>query len=101
MTDITKQQIEDALGKIEDPEMFVDIVSLGLIYDISITGQTIHIQMTMTTPACPLGPWFEEQITQQIQALDESVSVEVEFTFDPPWGMHMMSEDAKIALGVL
>ena len=111
MEQIAREQIFEQLGLILDPEIGVDIVSLGLIYDVTI-GQVqtadgsvdqIHVLMTLTTPGCPLATMIEDMIHRQldtIDGLDGYRDVTIELTFDPPWVQDMMSEDAKAQLGL-
>lgn len=93
-----------------DPELGVDIVSLGLVYDVTVapiqteTGEVpfVHILLTLTTPGCPLAGMFETLIRDAFQHLpdfDPVRQVEVEITFDPPWVPDMMSPEAKAELG--
>ncbi|MEK7127792.1 MAG: metal-sulfur cluster assembly factor [Patescibacteria group bacterium] len=85
------------LGKLRnviDPELGVDIVSLGLVYDIKINKKIITVIMTLTTPGCPFGPIFEAMIKNE---LGENTKVEI--TFDPPWDPSHVSEETRRALG--
>jgi len=96
---ITKKQIEEVLKTIPDPEMGVSIWDLGLIYNISITKDTVSIIMTLTTIGCPLFDQIEEQIRKEIGKLSGVKKVDVELTFEPPWSMDRMSDTAKARLG--
>jgi len=82
-----------------DPELGLDFVELGLIYDIAIDDGTVKITYTLTTPACPIGPQVAEQIEEYVSELDGVQAVEPVMTFSPPWSPERMSEDAKFALG--
>lgn len=102
-----KKQVWHRLGQIMDPELNIDLVSLGLIYrvDIDENGE-ISILMTLTTPGCPLAAVFEPMIREALEGLkfgektiDVEQNVEIELTFDPPWAVDMMSEEAKAELG--
>lgn len=103
---IVKQQ----LATVIDPELNVDIVSLGLIYDVSVsTSQTpagprpyVHVLMTLTTPGCPLSAVFDTMIREALRPLPEidvDQDLHLELTFDPPWVPDMMSAEAKASLG--
>ncbi len=95
----TQAEIEEALTNVIDPELGLDFVELGLIYDIEQDGGKVHITFTLTTPACPIGPQVSEQIEEFVLPLEGVESVESEMVFDPPWSPEKMSEDAKFALG--
>lgn len=102
---MTKKQIEKVLRGVNDPELGINIVELGLIYKIEIKKKDdqdrIWIQMTLTTPGCPLGAWFVEKVkgavSEGIKIPEEQIMVEI--TFDPPWSQELMSEEAKAELG--
>lgn len=110
-TFITPEQIREQLTLILDPEIGIDIVSLGLIYDITVKSvenergrvERVHILMTLTTPGCPLASTIEDMIHRQldmIESLDGYRDVTIEITFDPPWVQDMMSDEAKAELGL-
>ncbi len=99
MTD--KEEIMNALATVDDPEIGINIVDLGLIYDVSAEeGKKAKIKMTLTTPACPLLGQLMAEIEGKVKALgfDE---VAVEMVWDPPWNPEMMSERAKMMLGMV
>ena len=107
---ISEEQVWQQLKKVIDPELNVDIVSLGLVYGVTVrpiqspAGETsfVHILLTLTTPGCPLSHIFEERIKEylsQIEGLDAYKNLEIELTFDPPWIPDMMTEEAKAELG--
>lgn len=92
-----KQKVIQALQTITDPEIPVDIHTLGLIYDIKIhSDKHIYILLTYTTPACPFGAVMQQQIQQKMRELGFS-QVEIELTFDPPW---KVSDELRAMLGV-
>lgn len=108
--EITREVIYDRLKTVLDPELGIDLVSLGLIYDVSVsTRQTddgprpqVHILMTLTTPGCPLAGVFDKLVKDSLfglENLDPDDDVMVELTFDPPWVQDMMSEEAMSELG--
>lgn len=96
---VTVEDVEGALTNVIDPELGLDFVELGLIYDIEVDGGAVHVSFTLTTPACPIGPQVTEQIEEFVSELDGVDSVASTMTFMPPWTPERMSEDAKFALG--
>ena len=100
-----KMQFREELKKVIDPELFVNIVDLGLIYDVDIQDaeegkHKVQIEMTMTSPMCPAGPQLVGNSKQVVEQLDEVEEVEVKIVLDPPWTPDLMSEDAKDQLGI-
>jgi metal-sulfur cluster biosynthetic enzyme len=98
-TTATEEDIYEALEEVIDPELGLDFVSLGLVYDVEIEGDEAHITFTLTTPACPIGPQVSEQMREFVGDLQGISKVHPKMVFDPPWSPEMMSEDAKFALG--
>jgi metal-sulfur cluster biosynthetic enzyme len=101
---VEKDKIIDVLKQCFDPEIPVDLWSLGLIYDISITKRDnnksdVNITMTLTTPGCSMGSYMAEDIKMKLSGIDEINSSEVNITFDPPWKPHMMNDQAREKLG--
>ncbi len=93
----TREQVVEMLETIQDPEVNMDIWTMGLIYAIDIENEkTIHILMTLTSPACPLGPFIQSEVTDAMRQIGFS-SVEIELTFDPPW---QPPEKLREALGI-
>ena len=85
-----------------DPEIPVDIYELGLIYDVLVNEDfEVKILMTLTTPNCPVAETLPKEVEEKVKSLDEVKSAEVEITFDPPWTKDLMSEEAKLELGML
>ena len=97
---VEKKAIEEAMQKVYDPELHLDVWSLGLIYDIGIQDSKVKILMSLTSPVCPYGPELIEDVRRNAAAVEGVKSVEVEITFSPPWGPERMSEEARIALGM-
>ena len=95
----TEEDVYEALEEVIDPELGLDFVSLGLVYDVVIEGEEAHITFTLTTPACPIGPQVSEQMREFVGDLQGISKVHPKMVFDPPWSPEMMSEDAKFALG--
>lgn len=96
----TAEQVEEALTNVIDPELGLDFVELGLIYEISVSGEgDVHVVYTLTTPGCPIGPMVEQQIEEFVSELEGTGEITSELIFTPPWTPDKMSEDAKFALG--
>jgi metal-sulfur cluster biosynthetic enzyme len=96
---VTEEDVYEALEEVIDPELGLDFVSLGLVYDIEIENDEVYITFTLTTPACPIGPQVSEQMREFVGQLEGVNKVHPKMVFDPPWSPEMMSEDAKFALG--
>jgi metal-sulfur cluster biosynthetic enzyme len=96
---VTEEDVREALEEVIDPELGLDFVSLGLVYDIELEDSEVYITFTLTTPACPIGPQVTEQMKEFVGELDGVESVHPKMVFDPPWSPEMMTEDAKFALG--
>ena len=96
---ITKDDVVEALHDVEDPELGMDIVELGLYYDAEIEGERVKVIHSLTSMGCPAGPMIQENIHEAVAALPGVEQVEVELTFDPPWTPDRMSDDAKFILG--
>lgn len=97
---ITKQLVFEKLKTVMDPELFIDIVSLGLIYDVIVKEKLIKVVMTLTTPGCPLAPEIDRLVREAIKPLGE-YEVELELVWEPAWTKDRMSEEAKLQLGML
>jgi len=95
----TKEQVIDALRVVEDPELGMDIVELGLLYDVEVDNSKVKAIYSLTSIGCPVGPMIEQQIKETIEDMDGVSEAETELTWDPPWSPERMSEDAKFILG--
>ena len=95
----TVDEVTDALRDVIDPELGLDFVELGLIYDVQVDGGAVTVTYTLTSPGCPIGPQVSEQIEEFVSELDGVEDVQSTMTFTPPWSPERMSEDAKFALG--
>ena len=95
----TVDDVQEALTNVIDPELGLDFVELGLIYDVEIEDGEVFISFTLTSPGCPIGPQVSEQIEEFVGELDGVSGVYPKMTFSPPWTPDMMSEEAKFALG--
>jgi metal-sulfur cluster biosynthetic enzyme len=96
---VSVEEVQEVLRDVIDPELGLDFVELGLIYDIEVEGGKVKITYSLTTPACPIGPQVAEQIEEYVSELDGVEQVDPVMTFSPPWSPERMSEDAKFALG--
>ena len=96
---VTEDDVTEALSNVIDPELGLDFVELGLVYDVAIDGGTVNITFTLTTPACPIGPQVSEQMKEFVGELEGVEEVVPSMVFTPPWTPEKMSEDAKFALG--
>src|SRR6478672_7906288 len=95
----TEEDVYEALEEVIDPELGLDFVSLGLVYDVEIEGEDVYVTFTLTTPACPIGPQVSEQMREFVGDLPGVSAVHPKMVFDPPWSPEMMTDDAKFALG--
>jgi metal-sulfur cluster biosynthetic enzyme len=91
--------VTDALREVIDPELGLDFVELGLIYEVAVDDGNVHVTYTLTSPGCPIGPQVAEQIDEFVSELEGVDDVQSTMTFSPPWTPELMSEDAKFALG--
>jgi len=97
---MNEEQVRDALRGVQDPEAGMSIVDLGLVYGVECAPGRVRVEMTMTSPACPLGPYLVDEVTQSIQALSsDAVSVDVALVWDPPWTPERMSAEARGRFG--
>lgn len=97
-----KDRVIEALETVIDPELGIDIVNLGLLYDVKMNdeGHAI-VEMTLTSMGCPVAPLIIEQVEMAMMTVDEVTAVDVELVWDPPWTKDKMSRYAKIALGII
>lgn len=96
----TGEQLREALKQVIDPEIGINIVDLGLVYEVTPgeEGQ-VEVVMTLTSPGCPLGPVIHAQVNNALGDVDGVTGVKVNIVWSPPWRPEMMSEDAKLELG--
>ncbi len=100
--DNLKDKVVQALKKVYDPEIPVDIYELGLIYEIQVFPvNNVYILMTLTSPSCPAAEDIPMDAEQKVKAIEGVNDVKIELTFDPPYSQEMMSEEAKLELGFL
>ena len=102
---LAEDTVREALKEVIDPELFVNIVDLGLIYEVTITDgeegkHDVVVDMTMTSPACPAGPQLLSQSQAAVEKLEETDKVEIKLVMQPPWTPERMTEDARDQLGI-
>ena len=96
----TEEAVRAALRSVDDPEVGMSIVELGLVYRIDVAPQAVHVTMTMTTPACPMGGLILDQARDAVGALlPDGAEVDIRLVWEPPWTPDMMSPSAKEAFG--
>ncbi len=99
--EVSTEEVYQALKTVYDPEIPVNVVDLGLIYDVQVSDDSnVFVQMTLTFPGCGMGPHIAQQAEWAIQDLDGVEEVEIELTFDPPWSPDLISEEARMQLGI-
>ena len=98
--DFNKDKVIDALKEVYDPEIPVNIVDLGLIYDVDINGTDVDVKMTLTAAGCGMGPYIAQQAEWAISELEDVEDVNVDIVFDPPWDPERITEDGKKLLGI-
>lgn len=97
---VTESEVWDALRLVFDPEVPINIVDMGLVYDVRVEGKKVFVKMTLTMPGCMMGPSIAGDAQVRILALPGVEEANVEMVWDPPWHPSMMSEDAKVRLGM-
>ena len=95
----TKEDVKEALRQVEDPELGMDIVDLGLLYDVEVEGSKVKVLYSLTSMGCPAGPLIAGDIDRAAREVPGVEDVDLELTFDPPWTPDRMSDDAKFILG--
>ena len=96
-----KDKIEEALQTVQDPEIPVSIMELGLVYEMKINDGVVWITMTLTAPACPVAGEIIQEVQQKVEAIEGVKQVHVTLTFDPQWTREMMSDEARLELGFM
>jgi len=101
-TDLIGEKVVSVLKTIYDPEIPVDIYELGLIYDVFVNEDyNVKIIMTLTSPNCPVAESLPKEVEEKVESIKTIKSAKVEITFEPPWSKDLMSEEAKLELGLL
>ena len=98
---ISKDSVIEKLKKVLDPELHINVADLGLIYNINVNKNNVSILMTLTFPGCPLGSIIHEEIKEKVGSIKEVGKVDLKITFDPPWDLSKISEEAKLELGII
>jgi metal-sulfur cluster biosynthetic enzyme len=97
---LSREGVLEALRNVYDPELGINIVDLGLVYEVRVEGPRVEITYSLTTMGCPIGPLIEQQMQQFVSAIPGVEEVSAEMVLRPPWNPEMMSDEAKAALGV-
>ena len=95
----TRDDVVEALRQVEDPELGMDIVELGLLYDVEVENSKVKVVYSLTSMGCPAGPMIQQNVEEVVRSMPEVSDVETELTWDPPWTPEKMSDDAKFILG--
>ncbi len=95
----SKEEVVEALRGVEDPELGMDIVELGLYYDTEVDGSKVKVIHSLTSMGCPAGPMIQEDMDRAVREIPGVEDVEIELTWEPPWTPERMSDDAKFILG--
>jgi metal-sulfur cluster biosynthetic enzyme len=98
---VTKEQVYEALQECYDPEIPVNIVDLGLVYEVAVDDDKVAVQMTLTAPGCGMGTMIAADARNRILALDGVIDATVDLVWEPPWNPSMISEEAKQKLGIV
>jgi FeS assembly SUF system protein len=97
---VTMEEIVKALKECYDPEIPVNVWDLGLIYDVNVDGDNVHVKMTLTAPGCPMHAFISREVKEKLQSISGVKEATVEVVWDPPWSPDKMSPDAKVQLGI-
>ena len=95
----TKEEVLEVLRQVEDPELGMDVVDLGLVYDVEVEGPKVKVLYSLTSMGCPAGPLIAGDMERAAREVEGVEEVDLELTFDPPWTPDKMSDDAKLILG--
>ena len=101
---VTQEIVREALAEVQDPELHMGIMELGLVYDVIIEDEeakNVTVVMTLTSPMCPVGPMFKKSVEENVKAIEGVKTATVDITFSPPWDPKTMAtEDVKVTLGI-
>ena len=97
---VTKTQIMNALKEVYDPEIPVNIVDMGLIYDVKTDKDKVHVKMTLSSPGCPLSLMITQMVQQKVESIKGVKQADVELTFEPRWTPQMMTKEARKKFGL-
>ena len=93
------EAVRNALTQVVDPELHMNIVDLGLVYKIEVEGSSAHVEMTLTSPGCPFGPYLIHQVNEAAERVEGINDAQVDIVWEPPWGPDKMTEEARLELG--
>lgn len=96
----TEKDIRKALRRVKDPELHLDIVVLGLVYDVEVEDSHVHVKMSLTSPMCPVAPQIVEQAKQEVEAVEGVESAEVELVWEPRWTPERIDPIIRASLGI-
>ncbi len=94
-----EEDVRKALMNVVDPELHMNIVDLGLVYKISVEDTAAHIEMTLTSPGCPYGPYLLHMVNEAAEKVEGIDAAQVDVVWEPPWGPDKMTEEARLELG--
>ncbi len=97
---VTKEEVLEVLKNVSDPEIGMDVVNLGLVYDVQINGNDVYIKMTMTAPTCPVTPWILSEAQKEVENLADVEAADIELVWDPQWNPDMMTDYAREQLNM-
>jgi len=97
---VTREQVLETLKQVYDPEIPVDIVNLGLVYEVTIDDGSVGVTMTTTAPGCPVGDFIARNAERVLRRLEGVQEVHVELVYDPPWSQELISEEGRRMLGI-
>ena len=100
MSELTKDDVMEALKEVYDPEIPVNVVDLGLVYNVAVEDNEVHGEMTLTAQGCGMGPYIAQQAEWRIAEIDDVEDVVVDLVFEPPWNPDLITEDGKRLLGI-
>lgn len=97
---VTEEDVLEALKTVYDPEIPINVVDLGLVYEVKVNGGNVYVQMTLTAPGCGMGPHIAQQAEWAVADVEGVEDVQIEMVFDPPWSPDRISEEAKASMGL-
>ena len=97
---VTKENVLEVLSDVYDPEIPIDIVNLGLVYDVEVEGTVVNLKMTMTSPGCPSAREIVLESQTRVSEMDGVTEANVEIVWDPPWTPEKMSDEARVSMGM-
>ncbi len=98
---VTKEDVLEALKAVSDPEIGMDVVNLGLVYDVQINDDKVYIKMTMTAPTCPVTPWILAEAQRVVENIEGVEAADVELVWEPQWTPALMTDFAKEQLNMM